>query len=147
MQRIFITFCLILCPIVSSASLIFEGVLQDVEISELRITSDGAEERIFETKYVLLLSEPLNAVLPNGLFERVFFVLLEMPIEFTTPKVFQKLEFQQSRRPAFESGCKPALTERLPVGRCEGGGFKDWNAGEDENQFLNDFRYKAICVQ
>jgi len=59
------------------------------------------------------------------------------------PNVIQKLEFQQSWRHVLESGGKPALTERLCIHRCEGGGFKDGNAGEDENQFLNHVRYIA----
>jgi hypothetical protein len=57
------------------------------------------------------------------------------------PNVFQKLEFEDSRRPTFEPG--EADIEVDPVNhRVDADGFNARDAGAGENQFLEHVRYK-----
>jgi hypothetical protein len=61
------------------------------------------------------------------------------------PNVFQKLEFQQSRRSKFEPG--EADIEADPVKHSvDADGFKVRDAGAAENQFLKYVRYIFLWI-
>jgi hypothetical protein len=56
--------------------------------------------------------------------------------------MFQKLEFQHSRRLKFEEA-KPTSKQRLCIHRCDADEFKVQDAGAVENQFLKHVRYHS----
>lgn len=107
-SRIFIFLCLSLFAFspYSWADLLFEGFLHEVQISQLHKVFDGSEERIIEKKLALLLSMPTVALLPTGLFQQIFFVLLEIQDElepFVEKHVRLQGEWKGMAFPCFEN--------------------------------------------
>jgi phosphoglycerate kinase len=82
----------------------------------------------------------------NSIFEEASLEEAKEFLKACIPNVFQKLEFQHSRRPKFEPG--EAEIEADPVKqRVDADGFKGKDAGTADNQFLKHIPYNSKKVK
>ena len=59
-----------------------EGFLNKSRILVAPESFEGARDHVFEEKYVLYLLEPIQTLLPTGVKDEIYFVVIEMPNEF-----------------------------------------------------------------